>query len=94
MFFALLLSGGFLLAQDSGPSAAGQDDSKASNGQITVRGCVSRSSGDYVLLRQDPGMTYGLRTTGKTKIGHYDSYPFAFIRLFVPNQAFSLIVSH
>jgi hypothetical protein len=68
LWFALLLSSSFLLAQDSKPS---QDNSKDSKGQVTVRGCVSRSSGDYILSQQDPVMTYELQATGKTKLGPY-----------------------
>jgi hypothetical protein len=71
LWFALLLSGGILWAQDSGTNNQSQDNSKASKGQITIRGCVSRSSGDYVLVQQNPAMTYALRGTGKTKIGPY-----------------------
>jgi hypothetical protein len=36
-----------------------------------VQGCVGRSSGDYVLTKQDPGMTYELQATGKIKIHQY-----------------------
>ena len=59
----LLLSGSFLLAQDS--------NAKESHGQVTVRGCVSRSNGDYTLMKQDPAVTYELQATGKTKLRHY-----------------------
>jgi hypothetical protein len=68
LWFALLLSSSFLLAQDSGPS---QDNSKDSKGLVTVQGCVSRSSGDYILSQQDPVKTYELQATGKTKFGQY-----------------------
>ncbi len=54
----LLLSGTLLLAQDP-------------KGQVTVQGCVGRSSGDYVLTKQNPAMTYELQATGKTKLRHY-----------------------
>ncbi|MGO9515454.1 MAG: hypothetical protein ACLPND_00255 [Candidatus Korobacteraceae bacterium] len=67
LWFALLLSSSFLLAQ----SSLGQDSSKDSKGQVTVRGCVSRSSGDYVLTQTDPARTYELQATGKTKLGQY-----------------------
>ena len=70
-WFALLLSGSFLLAQDSNPSNTGQQKSKDSKGQVTIQGCVGRSSGDYILMKQDPAMTYELQATGKTKIGQY-----------------------
>jgi hypothetical protein len=71
LWLVLLLSGSFLLAQDSSPSATSQDNSKDSKGQVTVRGCVSRSSGDYILSQEDPAMTYELQATGKTRLGPY-----------------------
>jgi hypothetical protein len=71
LLIALLLSGSFLLAQDSTPANPSQHDSKDSKGQVTVQGCVSRSSGDYVLIKQDPGMTYELQASGKTKLRQY-----------------------
>jgi hypothetical protein len=67
----LLLSGSFLLAQDGTAGNTSQRDSKDSKGQVTVRGCVSRSSGDYILMKQDPGITYQLQATGKIKLRHY-----------------------
>jgi hypothetical protein len=67
----LLLSGSFLLAQNSNPGNGTQHNAKDSKGQVTVRGCVSRSSGDYILIKQDPGMTYELQATGKTRLRHY-----------------------
>jgi hypothetical protein len=61
-----------LLAQESNaPSGPSQDNSKHAKGQITVQGCVGRSTGDYILTKQDPGMTYELQATGKTKLRHY-----------------------
>jgi hypothetical protein len=66
LLLALLLSSAFLLAQDNAPAHA--NDSK---GQVTVQGCVSRSSGDYILMKQDPGVTYELQATGKTKLRQY-----------------------
>ncbi len=71
LWFALLLSGSFLLAQDSNPSNSSQHDSKVPKGQITVQGCVGRSSGDYILMKQDPAMTYELQATGKMRLRKY-----------------------
>jgi len=68
LWFVLLLSGSLVLAQNSKPSNQGQEKSKVSKGQITVQGCVGTSSGDYILFKQDPGMTYELAATGKSKI--------------------------
>jgi len=71
LWFALLLSGSFLLAQDSSPKTMSQHKSKESRGQVTLQGCVSRFSGDYVLMKQDPAVTYELQATGKTKLRQY-----------------------
>jgi hypothetical protein len=68
-FAMLLLSGGFLLAQDS--NSPSQNNSKDSKGQVTVQGCVSRSSGDYILMKQDPAVTYELQGSRKIKLSHY-----------------------
>jgi hypothetical protein len=70
LFFALLLSGSFLLAQDSNSNMT-RENSKDSKGQITVEGCVGRSSGDYVLTKQNPGVTYELQGTGNIKLRNY-----------------------
>jgi hypothetical protein len=70
LFFALFLSGSFLLAQDSNSNMS-RENSKDSKGQITVEGCVGRSSGDYVLTKQNPGVTYELQGTGNIKLRHY-----------------------
>jgi len=66
--FVLLLLGSFLLAQESNLS---QQKSKTSKGQITVQGCVSRSSGVYILMKQDPGLSYQLHAAGKISLAHY-----------------------
>jgi len=71
LWFVLLLSGSFLLAQDSSPSTTSQHKSKESKGQVTLQGCVGRSSGDYILIKQDPAMTYELQASGKMKLRHY-----------------------
>jgi hypothetical protein len=69
LWFALLLSGSFLLAQDSAP--ASQPKARASKEEVTVQGCVARFSGDYVLTKQNPAMTYELQATGKTRLRNY-----------------------
>ncbi|MFZ0199832.1 MAG: hypothetical protein WB523_12795 [Candidatus Sulfotelmatobacter sp.] len=68
---ALLLSGSFLLAQDSAPANTSQPAGKDSKGQVTIRGCVSRSNGDYTLMKQDPGITYQLQGSHKVRLSHY-----------------------
>jgi len=69
LFFALVLSGSFLMARDNG--ATSQDNSKDPNGPVTVRGCVSRSSGDYVLMKQEPAETLELQSTHKIRLKNY-----------------------
>jgi hypothetical protein len=72
MWFApLLLLSSLFFAQDNNSSNMSQQSSKDSNGQVTVQGCVSRSSGDYILMKQDPAVSYELQATDKTKLSHY-----------------------
>ena len=71
IWFVLLLSGGFLLAHDTNSNAMSQGNSKGSKGEETVQGCVGRSSGDYILIKQDPAITYELQATGKIKLRQY-----------------------
>ena len=62
----LLLVGGWLMAQ--------ANPDRSPNGKkepVTVRGCVSRSSGDYVLTQFDPGNSYVLHSVKNIKLGHY-----------------------
>jgi hypothetical protein len=69
-FAVLLVSACFVLAQDSNSNMS-QPNSKDSKGEVTVRGCVSRSSGDYILMKQDPAVTYELQGSHKIKLRHY-----------------------
>jgi hypothetical protein len=71
LLFVLLLSSSFLSAQNNNSGATDQNNSKDSKGQITVQGCVDRERGDYVLVQQDPGMTYELQGADKIKINKY-----------------------
>jgi hypothetical protein len=68
---ALLLSGSLLLAQDSAPANTNQQGGKDSKDQVTMRGCVSRSNGDYILMKQDPAVSYELQGTHKIKLRQY-----------------------
>ena len=63
----LLLSGSIMLAQDN----MSNNGSKDSRGQVTVQGCVSRSNGDYTLMKENPAITYELQASGKTRLKHY-----------------------
>ncbi|MGA7077304.1 MAG: hypothetical protein WBQ43_14550 [Terriglobales bacterium] len=69
LLFAFLLASSFLLAQDSNTKS--QQNSKVPNGQETIRGCVSRFSGDFILMKQDPAISYELQATNKIKLRKY-----------------------
>lgn len=69
LFLVLLVSSSFLLAKDRGTMSP--ESSKPSKEEITVQGCVSRSNGDYILIKLDPAMTYELQATNKIKLRQY-----------------------
>jgi type 1 fimbria pilin len=71
MLLAVLLSASFVLAQDAKPAPATPDNSDHSKGQVTLQGCVTRANGDWVLVKQDPGVTYELQASGKIKFHTY-----------------------
>jgi len=71
MWVVLLLLSSSLLAQESNSSATRQPKSKDAKGQVTVQGCVGKFSGDYILTKQDPAITYQLQATGKTRLRNY-----------------------
>jgi len=50
--------------------AQSQPSTKA-KGQVTVQGCVSRQSGDYILMQSDPGNSYVLHAASNIKLGEY-----------------------
>src|SRR6516225_5727640 len=66
--FVVLFVAGWLMAQ--APQDESQHPPKEKKGQVIVRGCVSRSSGHYI-LHSDSGNSYALEATGKTKFNHY-----------------------
>jgi len=65
MMFLLLMCG-VLMAQTN-PVRSPNDKKE----EVTVRGCVSLSSGDYVLTQFDPGNSYVLHSVKNIKLGHY-----------------------
>jgi hypothetical protein len=69
--FVFLLSASFLLAQDNTSNTDSQHKAKSAKGEMTVQGCVSRASGDYILMKQNPAITYELQATGKIRLRHY-----------------------
>jgi len=70
LLFALLLSASVVLAQDSKPAAA-PEHSKHTKGEVTLQGCVGRSSGNYILMKQDPPVTYELQGSRKIRLRNY-----------------------
>lgn len=71
LVFAIVLSASFAWAQDAKPAVPAGDNPQHGKDWVTVQGCVSRSSGDYILMRQDPGMAYELQASGKIKLHDY-----------------------
>jgi hypothetical protein len=79
MLFVVLVWSSFLLPQDSRSTSqdtasndnVSGDHAKDSKGAVTVQGCVSRASGDYILMKQDPAVTYELQAANKIKLSHY-----------------------
>jgi hypothetical protein len=72
MLLVLAISASVLLAQNNNPrNGVSSDNSKLAKGQTTVQGCVSRSNGDFILVKQDPAMTYELHSGGKVRLGHH-----------------------
>jgi len=66
--FMLLFVGSCLVAQ---PGHAQSQPSSKAKGQVTVQGCVSRQSEDYILTQSDPGNSYVLHAADNIKLGQY-----------------------
>jgi hypothetical protein len=66
MVFVLLIGGGSLMAQ-----ATSERPRNDKQGQVSVQGCISRSSGDYVLMQFDPGNSYVLHSGNNIRLGDY-----------------------
>lgn len=62
----VFLVSGWLLAQPSSDQST-----NAQGGQVTVQGCVTRLSGDFVLTKTDPGNTYVLHAAHNVKLAKY-----------------------
>jgi uncharacterized protein YpuA (DUF1002 family) len=67
LFIIVVAFASVAFAQDSKSSA----DPKPDKDQITVQGCVSRENGDYILMKEDPGISYELQATGKIRMHDY-----------------------
>jgi hypothetical protein len=66
--FVLLFVGTCLIAQSG--QAQSQPSTKA-KGQVTVQGCVSRQSEDFILTESDPGNSYVLHAADGVKLSQY-----------------------
>jgi hypothetical protein len=65
----MLLCAGSLIAQ-ANPDQS-QQPVKAKKGEVTMQGCVARSSGDYILTQTDPAISYVLQGSKNIKLRHY-----------------------
>jgi len=70
LLLGVLLATCFAFGQEN-KAASAPENSKHAKGEVTVQGCVSRSSGDYILIKQNPAMTYELQGSGKIRLGSY-----------------------
>ena len=57
----VLLAASFLWAQSGPAGSSYQAANNNQEGSLTVRGCVSKLNGDYVLMKENPGNTYQLQ---------------------------------
>lgn len=71
LLFAMLVSASFAIAQNDQSATASSGNETNNKGQVTVQGCLSRSNGDYTLIKQNPGNMYELQASGKIKLRHY-----------------------
>ncbi|HXY08847.1 MAG TPA: hypothetical protein VEI52_13485 [Terriglobales bacterium] len=67
---AVLLAASFLWAQSDSSGRSHQAANNNHDGSVTVRGCVSKLNGDYVLMKESQGNTYQLQG-GKNRLKSY-----------------------
>ena len=67
----LLLCAGLVFAQENRPSSDSDHSKKNDKNEITVEGCLSRSGGDYVLIKENPRQTFELQGSHKIKLRNY-----------------------
>src|SRR5579863_7988166 len=68
---ALLFLGMSGAAQTTGASPQNAGQPKKSKDVITVRGCLGRSSTDYILTQPEQGNSYELERSRKVRLGPY-----------------------
>lgn len=73
MFMLVLCASVCLAAQTNANQAANSDQAKSQKhkDEITVRGCISKQNGDYILMQADPGNTYQLERSRKMRLAPY-----------------------
>ena len=67
--FFLVVFGGSLMAY--GNQSKSEQPSQNQNAQVTVKGCVSHSSGHYILIQSDPSNSYALEAPSTIDIARY-----------------------
>lgn len=67
--FLLLVLNAWLIAQEN--PGRSQDQPNGQNKHVKVQGCVSRASGDFVLMQTDPGNSYVLQASSNLKLESY-----------------------
>jgi hypothetical protein len=67
----LLLCAGWVFAQENRPSSDPDHSKKKDKNEITAEGCLSRSGGDYVLIKENPRQTFELQGSRKIKLRNY-----------------------
>jgi hypothetical protein len=65
----LLATVSLTLAQAA--STSDQNPSNKKHGDFTVRGCVTKQAGDYILMQVDLGNSYELQSTDHIKLSSY-----------------------
>jgi hypothetical protein len=66
---SLLVLSAILIAQEN-PKAS-QNQSNGQNEHVKVQGCVSKTSGDFILMQTDPGNSYVLEANRNLKLEPY-----------------------
>ncbi len=67
----VLFAAALLSAQTDQSTSMNSEQPQKSNGQVTVSGCVSKQGGDYILMKENPGVSYELQATGTIHFKNY-----------------------
>lgn len=67
----LLLCSSLVLGQEVRPGSDADHSKKNDKHEVTMQGCVSRSSGDYVLIKENPPQTFELQGSRKIRLRNY-----------------------